>query len=219
MTNSLSDRNKAVQKVLLVTLGVNLLFWSVKFLWGYWTGAISMQADSIHALLDTCSSFVGLIGVLLASRPPDANHPDGHGKFETIAAIGIAILIFIGCFEIMMHSIKRFQTPVMPKITLISFVIMGASLFANVMLSRWEGRMGGVLKSEVLLADALHTKSDVYATGLVMVSMLAVSAGYPLMDPLAALAICVVIGAAGAQILMNGVKALKKGKESDGNLN
>ncbi|MEK7703110.1 MAG: cation diffusion facilitator family transporter [Nitrospirota bacterium] len=213
MTNDFSERNKTVQKVLLVTLCINLLSWGVKFLWGYFTSAISMQADSIHALLDTFSSLLGLIGVTLASRKPDADHPNGHQKFETMAAIGISILIFIGCFEIMMHSFQRFQAPVIPNITPISFVIMAASLITNAILSRWEGRMGNALKSEVLLADALHTKSDVYAAMAVIISMIAVQAGYPLADPLAALAICIVIGTAGVKILTNGVNVLRRGEK------
>lgn len=208
MTDDASSRHAQIKKVLLVTLCFNLLAWALKSLWGYWTHSISMQADSLHSLLDAFSSLLGLVGVYLAAQPPDATHPYGHGKFETISAIGISVFIFIGCFEIASDSVTRFGGDVTPTVTPTSFVIMIATLIGNGMLSRWEGQMGGALKSEVLLADALHTKSDVYASIAVIVSMIATYAGYPLLDPLAALAISAVIGAAGVQILIASVKVL-----------
>jgi cation diffusion facilitator family transporter len=208
MTGDAASRHAQIKKTLLVALCFNLLCWALKFLWGYWTHSMSMQADSLHSLLDAFSSILGLVGVYLSARTPDAEHPYGHSKFETMAAIGISMFIFIGCFEIISDSIKRFGSGVTPTATPSSFMIMIATLIGNGILSRWEGRMGGTLKSEVLLADALHTKSDVYASLAVIVSMIATYFGYPIFDPLAALAISAVIGTAGIQILIVSVKVL-----------
>lgn len=208
MTDDASSRHAQIKKVLLVALCFNLLAWALKLVWGYRTHSMSMQADSLHSLLDAFSSILGLVGVSLAARTPDAEHPYGHRKFETMAAIGISVFIFIGCFEIISDSVKRFGGGVTPTVTPTSFMIMIATLIGNGMLSRWEGRMGGMLKSEVLLADALHTKSDVYASLAVIVSMIATYFGYPIFDPLAALAISAVIGTAGVKILIASVKTL-----------
>ena len=208
MTDDASSRHAQIKKTLLVALCFNLIAWALKFLWGYWTHSMSMQADSLHSLLDAFSSILGLVGVYLAARAPDAEHPYGHSKFETIAAIGISVFIFIGCFEIVSDSVQRFGGGVTPTVTLTSFMIMMGTLIGNGILSRWEARMGGALKSEVLLADALHTKSDVYASLAVIVSMIATYVGYPILDALAALAIVAVIGTAGVQILIVSVKVL-----------
>ena len=201
-------RHAQIKKILLVALCFNLIAWALKFIWGYWTHSMSMQADSLHSLLDAFSSIMGLVGVYFAAQPPDAEHPYGHGKFETMAAIAISVFIFIGCFEIVSDSIKRFGSGIIPTVTPTGFIIMIATLIGNSLLSRWEGRMGGALKSEILLADALHTKSDVYASLAVIVSMIATTAGYPFIDPLAALVISAVIGTAGIQILIASVKVL-----------
>ncbi len=208
MTLDASSRHAQIKKVLRVTLCFNLTAWGLKFLWGHLTHSMSMQADSLHSLLDAFSSMLGLVGVYFASQPVDAEHPYGHSKFETMAAIGISVFIFIGCFEIVSDSIKRFGSGVTPTVTPTSFIIMIATMIGNGMLSRWEGRMGGTLKSEVLLADAIHTKSDVYASLAVIVSMIAVYAGLPLVDPVAAVVIAVVIGYAGVRILITSVKVL-----------
>lgn len=215
MTDDASFRHAQIKKTLLVALCFNLIAWALKFLWGYWTHSMSMQADSLHSLLDAFSSILGLVGVYFAAQPPDAEHPYGHAKFETMAAIGISLFIFIGCFEIVSDSVKRFGGGVIPTVTPTSFMIMIATLIGNGMLSRWEGRMGGVLKSEVLLADALHTKSDVYASIAVIMSMIATYFGYPIFDPLAAVAIAAVIGTAGVKILIVSVKVLTDTSQID----
>ncbi len=208
MPHSPQLRDTEVRRVLLVALCFNLIAWAVKFLWGQWTHSISMQADALHSLLDAFSSALGFLGVLMAAQPPDAEHPYGHSKFETIAAIGISVFIFIGCFEIVMGSVTRFQSGTGPEVTPTSFIIMLAVMTTNGLLSRWEDRMGHVFHSEVLGADALHTRSDFYASLSVMISLVGSKMGYPLLDPLAALAIAGVIGYAGVRILMDSVKVL-----------
>jgi cation diffusion facilitator family transporter len=203
-------RHTSVKKVLLVTLCFNLLAWGLKFIFGSLTHSISMQADSLHSLLDAFSSVLGFVGVALAAKPPDAKHPYGHSKFESMSAIGIAILIFIGCFEIANDSLKRFDNGEIPTVTPSSFMIMVFAMIGNGVLSRWEGQMGHTFKSEVLIADALHTKSDFYASLVVIVSMLATKMGYPLIDPVAAFCIACVIGTAGVRILMTSIRSCVK---------
>ncbi|TAJ97341.1 MAG: cation diffusion facilitator family transporter, partial [Candidatus Manganitrophaceae bacterium] len=111
-----------VRKVLIITLGLNLLTALAKSLWGYWTHSISMQADGFHSFLDASSNVVGLVGVWLASRPPDDTHPYGHRKFETFASFCISVFLFLGCFEILKSSYLRFQDGIAPEVTAISFL-------------------------------------------------------------------------------------------------
>jgi cation diffusion facilitator family transporter len=215
MSRPSQSRDAEVRRVLLVALCFNLIAWGVKFLWGQWTQSISMQADALHSLLDAFSSVLGFFGVLMAAQPPDAEHPYGHGKFETVAAIGISVFIFIGCFEIVTGSITRFQSGTGPHVTPTSFIIMLVMMMANGLLSRWEGRMGNLFHSEVLGADALHTRSDFYASLAVIMSLVGGKIGYPLLDPLAALAIAGVIGYAGVRILIDSVKVLTDTSQMD----
>ena len=75
-----------VKKVLLIVLVFNILTAALKTVWGYWTHSISMQADGFHSFLDAASNVAGLVGVWVASHPPDDTHPYGHRKFETFAS-------------------------------------------------------------------------------------------------------------------------------------
>jgi cation diffusion facilitator family transporter len=199
---------RQVKKTLIVILGLNLLTALAKSIWGYWTESISMQADGFHSFLDAASNVIGLVGVWFASRPPDDTHPYGHRKFETFASFCISVFLFLGCFEILKSSYTRFQDGIIPEVTATSFMIMILTIAMNISISRWERKKGDLLKSEVLIADSLHTKSDVFASFSVIVSLAAGWAGYPILDPLVAVMIAFIIGKVGTQILMESSKVL-----------
>lgn len=208
MPRTVETNTGQVRKVLIITLGLNLLTALAKSLWGYWTHSISMQADGFHSFLDASSNVVGLVGVWLASRPPDDTHPYGHRKFETFASFCISVFLFLGCFEILKSSYLRFQDGIAPEVTAISFLIMLLTMLMNMAVSRWEKKKGDLLKSEVLIADAFHTRSDVFASLSVMASLAAGWAGYPILDPVVAVMIAFIIGKVGMQILMESSKVL-----------
>lgn len=199
---------RQVKKILIVILGLNLATALAKSIWGHWTDSISMQADGFHSFLDSASNVIGLVGVWFASRPPDDTHPYGHRKFETFASFCISVFLFLGCFEILKSSYTRFQDGITPEVTATSFAIMILTIGMNIWISRWERRKGDLLKSEVLIADSLHTKSDVFASLSVMVSLAAGWAGYSILDPIVAVVIAFIIGKVGMQILMESSKVL-----------
>lgn len=209
-TRSLEEGAAArqVKKILLLILGLNLMTALAKSIWGYSSHSISMQADGFHSFLDAASNVIGLVGVWFASRPPDDTHPYGHRKFETFASFCISVFLFLGCFEILKSSYTRFLDGVAPEATATSFVIMLLTIAMNISISRWEKKKGDLLKSEVLIADSFHTKSDVFASLSVIVSLTAGWAGYPILDPLVAVVIAFIIGKIGMQILMESSKAL-----------
>lgn len=197
-----------VNRTLLIVLVFNLSTAMVKAWWGYGTRSISMQADGFHSFLDAASNVVGLIGVWVASHPPDDTHPYGHRKFETFGSFCISVFLFFGCFEILKSSYDRFQSAAIPEITPASFIIMLATVIVNLILSRWENQKGTLLKSEVLIADSFHTKSDVFASLSVIASLAGSWAGYSFIDPLVGVIIAVIIGKVGGQILMESSKVL-----------
>src|SRR5687767_11319118 len=96
-----SDRDRGVRRVLGVVLALNLAVAAVKLTLAAITGALSLLADGVHALLDASSNIVGIIGIAVARRPADAGHPYGHRRFETIAAFFIGLLILSGMASIL----------------------------------------------------------------------------------------------------------------------
>lgn len=153
-----------VKRILIVILILNIAVAIAKGLYGAYTNSLSMISDGFHSLFDSASNVIGIVGIMIASRPPDAEHPYGYNKVETFASIGVAILLFITCFEIAQSAIGRFFVAETPEITTLSFLIMGVTIAINIGVSWYEYRKGGEIGSNILISDSLHTKSDIYAS-------------------------------------------------------
>lgn len=186
-------RHSEVAWVLARVLVLNLIVAVAKLVLGYATGAVSVVSDGFHSVTDSASNIIGLVGLRAARKPPDADHPYGHRKFETLAAAGIFIFLVLAVMEIGRTAVARFGNPVAPDVTWLSFAVMIATLLVNLAVVRYEAGRGRALNSELLLADALHTRTDVFATLGVLVSLAAVAMGYPLLDPIGGILIAILI--------------------------
>lgn len=201
-------RAKDVRFVLWAVLVLNLLVAGAKLLYGIMTGSLSMQADGFHSLFDGVSNIVGLIGLWLASFPPDADHPYGHKKYETLAAAGIGAMLVGTCLYLLWNSYQHWLGAVRPQVTAVSFGVMVGTMIVNYTVMRWERRRGEQLRSEILVADSRHTGSDILTSFSVLAGLAAVQMGYPIMDPLVAVAIAGVIAFTGLQVLWETAQSL-----------
>ena len=197
-----------VRQVLLYTLLLNIIVALAKVTYGYSIDSISMLSDGFHSFSDGASNIVGLAGIWIASHPPDENHPYGHRKYETLATIAIAVLIFGAGVEILRETFHRIQSPNNINVTWMSFLIMGGTLAVNFSVMSYETRKGRELKSDFLIADALHTKSDIYISLSVIISLIAAKAGYPIVDMIAAFIIVFLIVKMGFTILKSATSVL-----------
>jgi cation diffusion facilitator family transporter len=186
-------RHAAVSRVLGRVLVCNLAVALVKLVLGYATGAVSVVSDGYHSIADSASNVIGLIGLRFSRKPPDVDHPYGHRKFETLAAGGIFVFLALAVVEIGRGALRRLGSPEPPHVSWISFAVMIATLGVNIAVVRYEAAAGRRLNSELLLADATHTRSDVFATIGVLFSLFAVWLGHSVLDPIAGVAIAVLI--------------------------
>ena len=194
-------RLKKVRQVLVYTLVLNITVAMAKIIYGYKIESISMRSDGFHSFFDGTSNIIGLIGIWIASQPPDETHPYGHRKFETLSIIAIAVLIFGAGIEILREAYVRVKTPHDIEVTLLSFVVMAMTLMVNFGVMTYETRKGRELKSDFLLADAMHTRTDIYISFSVVISLVAAKFGYPVVDVIAALIIVFFIAKMGLSIL------------------
>ena len=104
---------------------------AAKLILGYTTGAVSIVSDGFHSLTDSTSNVMGLIGLRIAGKPPDANHPYGHRKFETLAAAGIFVFLLLVVVEVVRSALSRMRTGAVPDITPLSFAVMIGTLITN----------------------------------------------------------------------------------------
>jgi cation diffusion facilitator family transporter len=196
----LTDRHRAVVTVLRRVLVLNLLVAVAKIALGSVSGAVSILSDGFHSLADAASNVVALVGVSAAQRPADENHPYGHRKYETMASVGILMFMLFVLVEVAQHAFAHLRMPSMPAAVPLGITTMLVTLAINVIVVRYESSAGRRLRSEVLGADAKHTKSDVWTTTAVLVALAGVWLGYPILDPLAGLIVTLFIGYACWQI-------------------
>lgn len=199
----MGDTKREVNRVLLITLFLNLLVAFGKIVTGMLTGALAITADGFHSLADGASNLVGLVGNRVAGNPPDQNHPYGHQRFETLAALGIGVLLLFTAWEMLGGVIARLTGHgELPDTTPLSFGVMIATLLINTGVNRYQVGQAKRLKSEILLADAANTGSDIFVTLAVLVSMVLITAfGWYWADTVTALIVVVLIGRAAWEIM------------------
>lgn len=195
-----TDRYRAVFRVLFIVLLLNIAVALAKLVLGYATGAVSVISDGFHSLTDSASNIIGMVGLRASRKPPDEDHPYGHRKYETLAASGIFVFLLFVVIEVARAALDRLTGGHVPEVGPLSFVVMIGTLAVNLFVVRYESGRGRALNSELLLADAMHTKSDVYTSCAVIVSLVAVRMGYPILDPVGGLVIAVFIARTGWEI-------------------
>lgn len=198
----------AIRRTLIITMLLNFLAAAVKLGAGLATGALSLVADGFDSLFDAIANVVGLVGIAIGSRPPDENHPYGHRKFETIAALIIAFLLFLTAWELGKTAIERLRSPALITLNSWTFAALLFSILVQAGTSTYELRKGRALHSEVLVADALHTRSSILVSLGVMAGLIAVRLGYPPADSVLTLLIAIWIAKIGIDIIRENTPAL-----------
>lgn len=176
-----SDNFKKVKSVLWILLFANLAVAVLKITIGSIIESTSMTADGFHSLADGSSNVIGLIGIQFASKPIDKTHPYGHRKFEVLAGMFISGMLFVVGVKIIIDGIARLINPVIPNINLESIIILLITLFVNVFVCIFEYKQGRRLNSQILISDSMHTRSDIYVSLGVLVTLGLIKLGLPIM--------------------------------------
>ena len=201
MRNEYQDRFREIRRILILILVLNWGVAIAKIAYGLITNFYSMTADGFHSLSDGASNIVGLVGITLARRPPDKDHPYGHKKYETLFSLFIAGLLAFVCFNLVTEGMKRLHHPVAPEINIISLAVMVITMLVNIFVMTYEYREGKRLKSDILVSDSLHTKADIFTSCSVIVAMAALKLGYKTVDPIITIIISIFIAYAAFSIL------------------
>jgi cation diffusion facilitator family transporter len=198
--NATASRYAAVNRVLVHVLLLNLAIAGAKIAYGMWSGTVSILSDGFHSLTDSASNIIAIIGVRAARQPADASHPYGHRKFETLSAAAIFVFLVVVLVQVAQTAIRHLRAGTPARADNTAFALMLMTLAINVLVVVYESRSGRRLRSELLVADSTHTRSDVYTSLAVLAALVGVRLGWPLLDPLAGLVVAAFIGHAGFAI-------------------
>lgn len=193
---------------MIIILFLNWFVAFIKIAYGYYSNTLSISTDGYHSLFDGVSNIIGIIGITFASKPRDRSHPYGYFKIETLSAIVIALMLFFVGFEVISAALGRFSGTAVPNVGIDSFIIMIITIIINIGVSTYEAKKGKELKSDLLISDSKHTRSDIFASLAIIIGLVVIQYGYTILDPIMSLFIALIILKAGIDILSNNVSFL-----------
>lgn len=197
-SHSVAERAKAASRSTWVSVGVNLVLSVVQIVVGTLSKSQALVADGLHSLSDLVSDFVVLFASHHAKKDADADHPYGHQRFETAASLALgAILLGVG-LGMVWAALQKLESPQTIATVHASalWVALGA-IVAKELLFQYMLRVAKAVKSSMLVANAWHARSDAASSLVVSIGLIGNLAGYPLLDPIAALIVGFMVGKMG----------------------
>jgi cation diffusion facilitator family transporter len=204
------DRAAAIRRVLLGLLVANLAVVAVKVVIGVKTGSLSVLGDAIHSSVDALNNILFMVLMRLADSPPDADHPYGHGKFESVGALFILVFLSVTCFELLKTSLTGLlrHGAVVPQIRGVHLALLASTLLINLLVTFYERRRGVELASDLLVADAAHTRVDVFISAGVLAGAVLMRFGVRYIDAAIAIIIVVLVVRVGWEIIRDSIPSL-----------
>ena len=193
--NSQSSK-KIIMRVSNISIVVNVLLSAIKFVVGVIANSGAMISDAIHSVSDVFSTIIVMIGANAAAKDPDQEHPYGHDRMECIAAIVLAIVLFITGIGVGITGVKKIfggnygDLAVPGALALVAAVILIVVKEGMFWYTRFYGKK---VDSTALLADAWHHRSDALSSVGSFIGILGARLGFPICDPLASVVICLFI--------------------------
>ena len=170
--NKMSVRTAYGVLASIVGIFCNVLLFGVKFAIGLLLHSVSVLADSFNNLSDAGSSIISFVGVKMASKPADEEHPFGHGRMEYIAALIVSFLVIEVGFSFVKDSIGKISEPAELQFQTVSVIILVLSIGVKLWLSMFNHQLGKKINSKVMMATATDSMGDVIATSATIISIL-----------------------------------------------
>lgn len=198
-----------VRRVFLGLLIANVAVVGMKLAVGFGSGSLAVLGGAVDSCVDALSNGLALVVVRVAAQEPDEEHPYGHGKFETLGALAIVGFLSISCFELVREAVNHLVGRVQRvDISDGQLALLVLTLGVNVLLTWYERRRGSELGSELLIADAAHTRGDAFITVGIILALLLARRGWWWADAVVAIIVALVIVFIGYQILARTVPVL-----------
>jgi len=177
-----------------VSIVVNTALGALKGGLGLITGSLALLADALHTFADSGTSVVVIFGFRMARKPADQKHPFGHGRSESIAGLVIGVLLGVVAVEMGREGVRRILHPQALDAKAWVIAVVFATMVIKELLAQFSGDLGRVIDSDALMADAWHHRSDVLATGLVIVAFVGSRWGVLWVDGAMSIGVALLIG-------------------------
>lgn len=208
-----NNRQQITMRVSTASIAVNTLLSALKILAGIIAHSSAMISDGLHSASDVLSTFIVIIGVRFSEKKADANHPYGHERLECVAAILLATFLFLTGLGIGLagidHMAQAFHgaltIPVPGKLALIAAIL---SIIVKEAMYWYTRNAAQKIHSDALMADAWHHRFDALSSIGSFIGIAGARMGFPFLDPVASVVICVFIFKAAAEIFIDAVRKM-----------
>lgn len=192
------ERAAAASRSTWVSVVVNLVLSTVQIVVGVWAKSQSLIADGIHSLSDLVADFVVLFANHHSQKDADEDHPYGHQRFETAASLVLGLLLLAVGVGMVWSAVAKLENPEsVPQVHSVALWVAGGALVGKELLFRYMLAVAKKVKSSMLVANAWHARSDAASSLVVGVGIAGNLAGYPILDPIAALIVGFMVGKMG----------------------
>ena len=183
-----AERIAAATRSTWVSVGVNLVLTLLQILAGIFSKSQGLIADGIHSLSDLVADFVVLLAGHHSRKDADADHPYGHHRFETAASLVLGLLLLAVGLGMLWSAVHKLESPeTVPEVHVLALWVAGGALVSKELLFRYMLAVAKRVKSSMLVANAWHARSDAASSLVVGIGIIGNLAGYPILDPIAAL--------------------------------
>lgn len=212
-------RTQVGLKVSITCIVCNVVLCAAKAAVGLMAGSVSIVADALNNLSDASSNVVTLFGFKLASKPADAEHPYGHGRFEYLASLTVAVLVCAVGINLLIESANKVLHPAPLDFGPVTAAVLLGSMLVKAWMMWLNGRLGTAIDSETLRATAADSRNDVVTTASVLLAaVVSVVTGYDL-DGIAGLCVGVFICVSGAILIKDAISPLLGQAPSEDDVN
>ncbi len=197
------------QRVAAISIVASASMAAIKFAVGLAIGSIALISDALHSTTDLLATVVTWIVVRVSDKPADAEHHYGHGKLESLSALGVIALLYVLAGGIAVEAFSRLRDGVAPStITAVPFIVMLVDIVVNYWRARALHKTAKETSSQALAADAMHFASDVYGSFAVIAGLALAAYGYAWGDAAAAILVAIIIALLGLKLARSTVETL-----------
>ena len=183
-----AERSAAASRSTWVSVGVNLVLTITQIAVGVFAKSQGLIADGIHSLSDLVADFVVLFASHHSKKDADEDHPYGHQRFETAASLVLGLLLLVVGVGMLWSAFRKLESPeTVQQVHVIALWVAAGALVAKELLFRYMLSVAKRVKSSMLVANAWHARSDAASSLVVGIGIIGNLAGYPILDPIAAL--------------------------------
>jgi cation diffusion facilitator family transporter len=203
------QRYKDVRKVTLIGSALDFLLGVAKVMVGWFANSQALIADGIHSFSDLLTDFMVLYAAKHSHKEADEDHPYGHGRIETLATVSLGVVLVVIAIGIATSSIQRLNDPgVVLDFSALALLVAFVSVVSKEWIYRYTMVAARRLRSDMLMANAWHSRSDAFSSIVVVIGIAGVMLGYPYLDAVAAVVVAAMIAKIGFNLIRSSTMEL-----------